>query len=461
MIAPGHIGRAIPSLCRFAVTLLLATLTAHADESDASGGWANWRGPLQTGVAPNANPPIHWAEGTNILWKLPLEGLGHSTPVVWSNQIFLTMAVPYGPKLPHTEADGHDHADGAHDNMDATQRQKFIALSVDRFTGKPIWKETLNDEHPHEGTHNTGSWASQSPVTDGETLIVSFGSRGLFGLKLDGTVIWKKDLGKLYSRHAHGEGSSPALHDKTVIVNWDHEKESFIAAFDRDTGNPLWKIAREEPSSWSTPLIIQHKDTTQVIVSATGRIRSYDLKTGVLIWECGGLTRNVVASPVYSDGIVVLSNSYDARVMIAIKLDHAKGDITDNPDAIAWKVDRHTSYVPTPLIYGNRVYFIRHLQAWISCLDLHTGKPVFGPGRLPNQGLIFASPVGAGNRVYITDRSGLTSVLEHKDQPELLAINRLNDAFSASPVIIGDTIYLRGQKSLYAIKQDPQDKSLP
>ena len=457
MTAPGHIGRAIHGCCQLTAALLLTTAIAHANEPAGTGTWANWRGPLQTGVAPDANPPVHWGEGTNILWKLPLEGLGHSTPVAWSNQLFLTMAVPYGPELPPTEADGHDHADGAHDNLDATQRQKFIALSVDRFTGKPLWKKTLNDQHPHEGTHNTGSWASQSAVTDGEALIVSFGSRGLFGLKLDGTVMWKKDLGKLYSRHAHGEGSSPALFNKTVVVNWDHERESFIAALDRDTGNQLWKVARDEPSSWSTPLIITHKTTTQVIVSATGRIRSYDLKTGNVLWECGGLTRNVVASPVYANGIVVLSNSYDARVMIAINLDKAKGDITNNKDAIAWTVDRHTSYVPTPLVYGNRVYMIRHLQAWLSCLDLDTGKPVFGPGRLPNQGLIFASPVGAANRIYITDRSGITSVLQHKDEPTLLAVNQLDDAFSASPVIIGDTLYLRGQKSLYAIKRAPQD----
>ncbi len=439
----------------FCSILIAASATLHAADSpplNPANQWAHWRGPLQTGASPNGTPPITWSESTNILWKLPLDGLGHSTPIIWGDKLFLTLAIPYGKQLPHAEGDGHQHADGAHDNLDPAQKQRFIILCINRLTGKPIWQKTLRDEQPHEGTHTTGSWASQSPVTDGQHLIVSFGSRGLYGLDLDGNLLWEKDLGNLYTRHGHGEGSSPALHANTVVVNWDHEQQSFVVALDKRTGKELWKVQRDENTSWSTPLIVKHDGAYQVIISATGRIRSYALDTGDLIWECGGLTRNVVASPVHSDGIVVLSNSYDAQVMIAITLAHAHGDISKNPDAIAWTLDRFTSYVPTPLIYGERIYFIRHLQAFLSCLNVKTGTPLFGPARLTGMNMIFASPIGANNHVYIADRSGLTTVIKHADTFTIVTQNQLDDSFTASPLVIGPTLYLRGAKNLYAIE---------
>jgi outer membrane protein assembly factor BamB len=183
-----------------------------------------------------------------------------------------------------------------------------------------LWSKTLREEWPHEGGHVTGSLASNSPVTDGERLYAFFGSRGLYCLDLKGEVKWQKDLGRMHTLHAHGEGSSPVLHGNTLIVCWDDEKESFLYAFDKHTGKILWKVARDEKTSWSTPLIVEHEGKPQVIVSATKRLRGYDLATGSQLWECAGLTDNVVASPVYYDGLVISGNSYYSQALLAIRV---------------------------------------------------------------------------------------------------------------------------------------------
>jgi outer membrane protein assembly factor BamB len=260
------------------------------------------------------------------------------------------------------------------------------------------------------------------------------------------------------TRHAHGEGSSPALHGDTLVVNWDHQGESFIVALNKDTGETLWKQAREEITSWSTPLIVEHDGRAQVIVSATHRIRSYDLKTGDLIWECGGLSRNVVASPVSANGIVFAGNSYDRQAMLAIRLAGARGDITGT-DNVIWQLDRMTPYVPSPLLDQGTLYFLRHNQGVLSGHDLDTGESRFDPIRLPGLRQAFASPVAAAGRMYFADRSGVTIVLGQGTPPTLLAVNQLEDAFSASPALAGDALFLRGERFLYALAVESKPPS--
>ena len=290
-------------------------------------------------------------------------------------------------------------------------------------------------------------------MTDGEHLIVFFGSRGLYCLDMDGELQWETDLGDMESLHAHGEGSSPALHRDTLIVNWDHEGQSFVVAFDKRTGEQRWKVARDEVSSWSTPLVVEHGGKAQVIISATKRVRGYDLATGDVIWECAGLSSNVVASPVAADGMVYAGSSYDFQAMLAIRLDGAKGDITGTQNVV-WTLDRLTPYVPSPLLYGQTLYFIRHNQAMLSCLNAKTGQTRIDPFRLGGIRNVFASPVGAADRIYITDRSGTTLVLSHAITPEALALNRLNDSFSASPALVDNELYLRGEQNLYCIVEE-------
>lgn len=415
--------------------------------------WPQWRGPLANGVAPLANPPVEWSEKKNIRWKIELPGKGHSSPIVFGDRVYVTAAAPVG----EAQKPVFDSAPGVHDSVPVTHRFQYSVLAVSRMDGRVLWKRNVREEWPHEGGHNTGSPASNSPTTDGGFLYAFFGSRGLYCLDTNGVVKWQKDLGKMQTLHAHGEGSSPVLHGDTLIVNWDHEGSSFLHAFHKRTGLPLWKVPRDEKTSWSTPLIVEAGGKPQVIVSATKRVRGYDLATGALLWECAGLTDNVVASPVQRDGIVIAGNSYYSQAMVAIRLAGAKGDLTGTTNVV-WKLNRLTPYVSSPLLYDDTLYHLRHNQNVLVRLDPATGA--FRGELLRLDGIrdhIFSSPVGAAGRIYVTGRDGNTVVLRHDRENATLAVNHLDDSFSASAALVGRELYLRGEKFLYCIseKQEP------
>lgn len=433
----------------------LALAGACAFRSQAGGDtnamdyWPQWRGPLGTGEAPRANPPVEWSEDRNVRWKLALPGKGHSTPVVWGHRLFLTAAVPVGAALPSK----YSGAPGGHDEAPITHRYRFVAMAVDRRDGKVLWERSLREELPHQGGHRTASLASPSPVTDGKQLIVGFGSWGLYGLDLDGNPEWETDFGQLATLHGHGEGSSPVLHGDTVIVNWDHEGDSFVVALDAQTGQPRWKTPRERASSWTTPIVIEHAGRAQVVISGSRRMRSYDLASGALIWECGGLSvENVVSSPVAGRGLVFSGSTYDHPAMLAIRLDGAQGDITGTKHVV-WRRSRGAPYVPSPLLYGEALYFHYHFQGLLTRVNARTGEDLPGPVRLPGIYDVFASPVAAAGRVYVTSREGVTLVLQDGDHPEIIARNRLEDSFSASPALAGKELYLRGERSLYCLAE--------
>ena len=431
----------------------LAALPARADDdvsgSRAQHNWPQWRGPQGTGVAPHADPPVRWSETQNIRWKIALPGRGHSTPIVWADRVFLTAAVPYGEALKPR----YSGAPGAHDNLPITHRHEFVVLAVDRRDGNIIWQQTVNKELPHEGGHNTASLASHSAVTDGEHLFAFFGSRGLYCFDLDGQLEWKRDFGRMRTKHGHGEGSSPALHGEVLIVNWDHEGQSFVAALDKRTGAERWKLAREEVTSWASPIVVNHGGRPQVIISGTDRVRGYDLADGSVIWECGGLSANIVASPVAADGLVFAGSSYDKRALLAIRLDDARGDITGT-DQVAWSRRRGTPYVPSPLLYDGGLYFLSHYQGVLTRVDATTGEDRPGSFRLGGIRNVYASPVAAADRVYITDQDGATLVITAGEKPRVLALNQLDDTFSASAALVGREIFLRGQKYLYCIAEE-------
>jgi outer membrane protein assembly factor BamB len=427
------------------IVLVLSPLAAAADGEE---NWPQWRGPLATGVAPAGDPPLTWdgADGTNIRWKTSIPGRGHSTPIVWGDRIFLTTAIPFGAALPPRPST----APGNHDNLPVTHRHRFVALAVDRASGKIVWQKTLHEALPQEQGHRSASLASGSPVTDGEHLIVQFGSFGLYCLDLNGNLIWKADFGPMQSLHGHGEGSSPVLHGNTLVANYDHEGQSFVVALDKRTGRELWKEKRKEVTSWATPIVVEHAGQPQVIVSGTGKIRGYDLASGKVLWECGGLSANVVASPVASDGMVFAGSSYDKRALLAIRLDGAAGDITGT-DRIAWRRFRGTPYVPSPLLVDGGLYFLTHYQGVLTRVDARTGEEEPGPIRLAGISNIYASPVAAAGRIYIVDLDGTTAVVSAGPIPRLLAVNRLSDSIAASPAIAGKELFLRSEKFLYCI----------
>jgi len=434
--------------CLFAMPVF-ASDAGIRPSAEALGNWPQWRGPLANGVAPHANPPIQWSETNNIRWKIPLPGQGHASPIVFGDSVYVLAAVPVG----EAQKAVLDDAPGVHDSVPVTHRFQFVVLAISRRDGTVLWKKVLREEWPHEGGHVTGSLASNSPVTDGEHLYAFFGSRGLYCLNLKGELKWSKDLGRMRTLHAHGEGSSPVLSGNTLIVCWDQEGDSFLCAFDKRTGKQLWKVARDEKTSWSTPLVVEHEGKPQVIVSATKRVRGYDVATGEQLWECAGLTDNVVSSPVYAHGVVIAGNSYYSQAMLAIRLAGAKGDITGT-DRVAWKLSRMTPYVSSPLVYDDTLYFLRHNQNILSRLEPATGNPRGEPIRLEGIGdFIFSSPVGAAGRIYITSRDGVTVVIRHDRENGPLAVNRLEDSFSASAALVDREIYLRGERYLYCLAE--------
>ena len=421
--------------------------------SDADRFWPQWRGPLGTGVAPHADPPLEWSETSNVRWKTAIPGLGHSTPVVWGTRIFLTAAIPVGDVLeakPET-------APGAHDNVPVTRRRQLVALALDRSDGKILWQRNLREWLPHESRHHTGSYAAASPVVDAERLYAFFGSGGLFCLDHDGYLLWQADLGQMQVKHAHGEGGSPALHGETVVVNWDHEGDSFVVAFDASTGEERWKVTRDEVTSWATPLIVEQAAEVQVVISASDRVRAYDLADGKVVWECAGMSHNVVATPVAGDGMLFAASSYDRQALLAIRLEGARGDISKS-DHVVWYRRRSTPYVPSPLLYGEALYFLHHYQGKLSRVVAATGEEPYRPLRLDGLDDIYASPVGAAGRLYVVDRSGEVAVLSHEPQPKVLARNILEDRFSASPVLVERDLYLRGERFLYCIAEEQPGK---
>jgi len=408
--------------------------------------WGQWRGPLGTGVAPKADPPVEWSETKNIRWKTKLPGLGHSSPVVWGGLVFVTTAEMTGGNKLFSGVT----PDGAHNNMNPLSDLRYAVLAIDRKSGALAWRQTVATRQPHESTHESATWASNSPVTDGEHVIAFFGSNGLYCLDTGGRLVWKKDFGDMRVKHGHGEGASPVLHGETVVVNWDHEGASFIVALAKRTGEELWRRSRDEITSWATPIVVTHNGQAQVVVSGTKRVRGYDIKTGAVIWEAGGLPGNIVASPVGADGMVFAAGSYEKQTLLAIRLAGAKGELTGT-EQIVWRKNRRTPYVPSPLLYGGWLYYLRHYQGVLSRVNAKTGDEPSGPFRLGAVFNIYSSPVAAAGRIYVTDRNGKTLVISNDAEPRALALNELEDRFSASAALVGDAIFLRGEKFLYCI----------
>src|SRR5580658_3686845 len=328
-----------------------ASQPALAD-SDADGFWPQWRGPLASGVAPLADPPLTWSETSNVKWKTPIPGEGDSTPIVWDNRIFLLSAIATGKK-PSAPV-----APNAPDEV-----YRWVVLCLDRAGGKVLWQKTAREEVPHEGHQQNNTFASASPVTDGALLLAYFGSRGLHCYDFDGNLIWEKDFGKMKTRMGFGEGASPALSGDTVVVNWDTEGADFIAALDKQTGRELWRTPRDEATGWSTPLIVEFNGQKQVVVNASRKVRSYDLATGKEIWSCAGQTANAIPSPVAADGIVFLTSGFRGSALQAIRLGRA-GDLTGT-DAI------------------------------LSCFNAGTGEVLIDRERLEAIHSVYASPVSA------------------------------------------------------------------
>ncbi len=414
-----------------------------AQPADTDDNWPQWRGLMNTGAAIKGNPPIKFSETQNLKWKTPIPGKGHSTPIVWGDKIIVTTAVP-------KDAGSVDMEEWRQStSTDLVLDYKVILINLNE--GKILWEKTVTSEKPIENTHKLGSWASNSPCTDGDRIYAYFGSRGIFCLDFDGNVLWQKDFGQMEKEMSFGEGSSPFLYHDRLFIQWDHQGDSFLYALDTKSGNEVWTDKRDEGSSWATPLVLEVNGKPQVITSATNLIRSYDFDSGEIIWSCSGMTRNVIPNPKYADGILYVMSGFRGNALMAIDLARAKGDITGS-DVIIWSYDQNTSYTPDALLMDRRYYFLRANNGELSCADAKTGELKYEKVKLEGIGDLYSSPTGVDNRMYIVD-DNICLVIKAGDEFEVLASNTLEDGFHASPVIVGTKLLLRGFHSLYCFEE--------
>ena len=455
-----------PTMLTLTWTLMLVSPLLRANELGAErlDNWHQWRGPDANGLAPKGDPPLRWDESTNIRWKVKVPGSGVSTPIVWGDRIFLLTAIktdrkPDPDALPARETPRRDSRRGRGrrggfrlSTETPTTFHQFSILCIDRKSGKTLWDRVASKQVPHEGHHPSHGYASASPTTDGTYLYSSFGSYGVYCHDLEGNLKWKRDLGDMQTKLGFGEGTSPVLHGDSLVVNWDHEGDSFITCLNTESGEPKWRVSRDEGSTWSTPLVVEHGGITQVITNAKNRTRSYDLSTGKLVWECGGQESNPIPSPIVRNGMAYCMTGFRGYALYAIPLD-ARGDLTES-DKVAWRRNDGAPYVASPLIYDNFLYFTKERRGILSCVEATTGKDVYSDQRLSGISTLYASLTGAAGRVYITGRSGTTLVIKLGPKYEVLATNSLDEGVDASLAIVGKQLFLRGKKHLYCIARD-------
>jgi outer membrane protein assembly factor BamB len=440
----------------FSGLIFLFTQFQFTEDSstDYDKNWPQWRGPKATGEAIYGNPPIEWSESKNIKWKTEIPGKGHSTPIIWENIIFITTSFETDQQVEKDEPEETENTQrrGPPGNK-AKRVHDFVVMAISRIDGSVIWKTVVCKEQPADDTHNFGTWASNSPVTDGEKLWTYFGSRGLYCLDFNGKVLWERDFGQMEKVMSFGEGSSPTLYQDKIIIIWDHQGDSFLYVLDKNTGEDIIKIPREEVSSWASPIVHHINGKDQVITSATKKIRSYDLNTGEIIWEGTGMTSNVIPSPIIHNDVLYLMSGFRGNALMAIDLTKAKGTI-NGTDAIVWEYNENTPYTPSGLLANDRLYFLRSNNGNLTCLDIADGKINYSLEKLEGTGTVFASPVGVRDRLYVTSQKGITYVVKQGPDFEIIAKNTLEDGNFASPAIVGNELYIRGFKYLYCIAED-------
>ncbi len=417
--------------------------------------WPYWRGPAADGMAVG-DAPLHWSDSRNVRWKTDIPGLGNSSPVVYAGNVFITTAIPTGNPARPGPASGAAATSARRSyggSPESQAEQRFDVLCIDRDTGKVLWQRTATTASPHEGFHSTyGSFASNSPVTDGKHVYAFFGSRGLYCYDLKGNLVWKKDIGiQMRMKLSFGEGTSPFLSGNRLFLVYDYEGDSFIVALDKSTGKEIWRVARDEKSSWSTPLVLEYGGRRQVVVSASRKVRSYDFETGSLIWECAGLGGNVIPQPVRQGDLVYVMSGYKNPNLMAIRLGRT-GDLTGS-GAVVWSQTRGNSYTPSPVVCDNKLYVLTD-SGMISCYNAGTGEPYYHQVRLPKAYSFKASPVGANGKLYLASENEDVVVLRMGEKYEVLATNTLPDeTFIASPAITGGELFLRSRKRLYCIRE--------
>ena len=440
---------------RAVLALLAAFGSAPCCPGLAGDTWPQFRGPEAAGVSDGAGLPDTWSTTENVVWKTPIPGLGWSSPIVWRDRIFLTSAIQEaGEQEPvkkglylFGERPPPEHA------------QRWMVYCLDWATGKILWEKVAGEGVPKFGRHLKNSFASETPVTDGQRVYAYFGSLGLFCYDLDGKELWKRDLGVFPTRLGWGTAASPVLHGDRVYVVNDNEQESFLVAMDKKSGETIWRVVRDEKSNWSTPFIWQNGRRTEIVTPGSGRVRSYDLD-GRLLWELGGMSNITIPTPVAAHDLLFVGSGYvldRKRPLMAVR-PGASGDISLSEDQtssqhIAWCLKTGAPYNPSPLVYGDHLYVL-YDRGLLACYDARSGKEWYGRTRIAPRAYAYtASPWAYEGKVFCLSEDGDTQVVQAGPEFKLLGTNPLAETCLATPAIAHRSLILRTQSNLYRIEK--------
>ncbi len=423
-----------------------------------TGNWPSFRGPDARGVADGQHLPETWdgERGINIRWKTPVPGLAHSSPIVWGDTLFVTSAISsradasFRPGL---------YGDGTASEDRSPHRRVIYAL--DKRTGKILWESTAVEGVPTDKRHIKSTYASSTPVTDGRYVVAFFGSQGLYGFDMSGTLVWRKDLGRLdvgaYDApdFEWGPASSPIIFEDLVIVQCDTQNDSFILAADIRTGDTVWRTPRDELPSWGTPSVYRGDSGLELVTNASKFIRGYDPRTGRELWKLGGSSDITAPTPVFSDNLIIVASGRQPEAPIFAIRPGASGDITLRGrrranDFVAWSRLRRGPYMPTPLIYRGYLYILNN-SGILDCYDLETGEEIYRR-RIPHAGFGFsASPVAADGKMYLSGEDGDMLVIRAGPRPEVIATNPMGEPLMATPALSQGTMYVRGARHVFAV----------
>ena len=438
------------------IIAVCAVFSSPTRVADASGStnWPQWRGPDSQGVSNERNLPFEWNQTKNVLWRTSIPGRGFSSPIVWNDKIFLTTSIEGEPAPADHKPPKHMVGDTEFKHPDWTGVDKlhsFKVLCIDRDTGKVLWERTSYEGPVYDYRHKRGNYAAPTAVTDGRYVYSYFGSEGLYCYDFSGKLIWKKTFGGIGTM-GMGVGTSPVLYENLVILQCDQEfdaKDSFITALDKKTGKEVWRVARPVQSSWATPIIVKTEQRAELVTSGNEFLISYDPATGKELWRATGLKSHAIATPVVGHGLVILSSGFPSKAIVAVRL--GGSGVIDGTDRIAWRYNKGTAYVPSPILYGDYVYLMSDAGI-LTCLDAKTGQLVYEGGRVPIATKFYgSSPVAFDGKIVLTSDDGDSFVVKAGPKHEVLATNSLGEPVRSSIAIADGKLFIRGEQNLYCI----------
>ena len=439
------------AMISFVSLILVASGTfAFAEEN-----WPQFRGPGSRGMGSSSGLPDSWSATVNVAWKTDIPGRGWSSPIVWGDRVFLTTVINVGQS--EEPKKGLYFGGDRPQAPDSVHQWKVYCL--DLKSGKILWQKQVHEGKPETPIHLKSSYASETPVTDGERVYCYFGNVGVFCFDLDGKEVWQHRISPQPMRLGWGTASSPVLNDGRLYLVNDNEKDSYLLALDTQTGSQVWRTPREEKSNWSTPFIWKNAKRTEIVTAGTGEVRSYDLD-GKLLWSLKGMSSITIATPYENEGLLYISSGYvlDTNKPIYAIRPGASGDITlpegkTSSEFIAWSRAKVAPYNPSTLINQNRLYVLYDMGV-ISCYNALDGKEVFGRQRIPEGRAFTSSPWAYDDKVFFLNEDGITTVLKASDKFEILHTNKLadDDMCMATPAIVGDRLLIRTSARLYCIQ---------